>query len=159
MTLHDADLSRFGQWWRRSIRSGWAFAEGAHRYGGAAERYNMRQFRSLIIWGAAAPAVILALAAAAILGAVFGAGWVGFAAAAIGLGLCAAYPAMAMRIALDRRRRFGDSWRDALLYGGFTMIGKFAQALGALRFARMRRSGAQASLIEYKSAPGSASGS
>ena len=34
MTLHDAALLRFGQWWRRSVRAGHAFAEGAphHRW-------------------------------------------------------------------------------------------------------------------------------
>jgi hypothetical protein len=25
MTLHDANITRFGQWWRRMVRSGYAF--------------------------------------------------------------------------------------------------------------------------------------
>ena len=39
MTLHDAALTRFGQWWRRMVRSGHAFAEGAALHGGAAEHH------------------------------------------------------------------------------------------------------------------------
>ena len=33
MTLHDANLLRFGQWWRRMVRAGHAFAEGAALHG------------------------------------------------------------------------------------------------------------------------------
>lgn len=33
MTLHDAAMTRFSQWWKRSVRAGHAFAEGATRHG------------------------------------------------------------------------------------------------------------------------------
>ena len=33
MTLHDADMTRFGQWWQRNVRSGYATAEAYHRRG------------------------------------------------------------------------------------------------------------------------------
>lgn len=33
MTLHDADMTRFGQWWQRNVRSGYAVAEAYHRRG------------------------------------------------------------------------------------------------------------------------------
>lgn len=33
MTLHDADMSRFRQWWQRNVRSGYATAEAYHRRG------------------------------------------------------------------------------------------------------------------------------
>ena len=35
MTLHDAAMTRFGQWWRRALRGGHAAAEGAARHGDA----------------------------------------------------------------------------------------------------------------------------
>ena len=35
MTLHDATMTRFGQWWRRTLRGGYAFAEGASLHGAA----------------------------------------------------------------------------------------------------------------------------
>jgi glycosyltransferase involved in cell wall biosynthesis len=34
MTLHDAAMTRFGQWWKRNVRAGHAFAEGNWRHGG-----------------------------------------------------------------------------------------------------------------------------
>ena len=51
MTLHDAAMTRFGQWWRRSVRSGYGFAEGAAR------RPPMwqRESRSCVIWGLVLP--------------------------------------------------------------------------------------------------------
>lgn len=157
MTRHDAAMTRFGQWWRRAIRSGWAFAEGAHRHGRSPEAYNMRQLRSLRLWGGAAPAAIVALALAALAAGFLGLGGLARVLGLLALGIASLYPVMAARIALDRRRRFGDPWRHAGLYGIFTMIGKPAQALGALRFARIRRAGASPSLIEYKDAPKSTS--
>ncbi|MCP2732664.1 hypothetical protein NJ959_29980, partial [Symplocastrum sp. BBK-W-15] len=33
MTLHDAAMMKFSQWWKRSIRSGWAIAEGVAIHG------------------------------------------------------------------------------------------------------------------------------
>ena len=141
MTRHDADMTRFGQFWRRSVRGGWAYAEGVARHGDTPERYNRRQLRSVLIWGAAAPAVILAGAAAA-------AAYPPLSVVPVLAAL--AYPAMALRVAWNRRRRFGDPWRDALAYAVFTMIGKHAQALGALRFHRLRRRRETAHLIEYK---------
>lgn len=33
MTLHDAAITRFGQWWKRSMRAGHAYAEGAWLHG------------------------------------------------------------------------------------------------------------------------------
>ena len=33
MTLHDAAMTRIGQWWRRNQRSGYAFAQGAYLHG------------------------------------------------------------------------------------------------------------------------------
>ena len=35
MTLHDAAMTRFGQWWRRTARAGYAAAEGAAMHGAA----------------------------------------------------------------------------------------------------------------------------
>ncbi len=62
MTFHDAAMSRFSQWWKRSVRAGHAYAElyARHRYWG-------REVRSILICALAAPA-------AALLGAPFSSG-------------------------------------------------------------------------------------
>jgi GT2 family glycosyltransferase len=140
MTRHDAAITRFGQWWRRAVRGGWAYAEGAALHGASPEGYNRRAVRSIVLWGSLVPAGALLMAAIA--------GWASallVLAAAGGL-----YCAMMMRIALYRRRRFGDPWPDALAYGLFTMLGKIPQLLGVLRYHRSRRQGRSARIIEYK---------
>lgn len=144
MTLHDAAIHHFGQWWRRALRSGWAYAEGAARHGAPPERHNVQQMRSIALWGAAMPAgIVLMLGAAVLSPAPMVAGAVG---------LAALYPAMAVRIAWRRRAQFGDPWAHAALYGAFTMLAKPVQALGALKRLRDARAGRGGRIIEYKSA-------
>lgn len=140
MTLHDAAMLRFGQWWRRVMRSGWACAEGAAMHGQSPEAYNRRALRSIVVWGGMVPG-------ACMLTAVVGGGGVAWLTAATAFGI---YGAMALRIALFRQRRFGDPLREGLVYGLFTMFGKLPQLLGVLRYRRGRRQAEPARIIEYK---------
>lgn len=159
MALHDAAMTRWGQWRRRTMRGGWATEEGFAMHGDGPEGYRRRERRSLWLWGAAAPAaiVVAALGAAGLaatglaatgLAAAGSALWPAAAGAAVA-GL-AAYPAMALRVARNRRARSSDPWRHALLYGALIMAGKPVEALGAAKFRLARRRGGQARLIEYK---------
>lgn len=50
MTLHDAAMTRFGQWWKRNVRAGHAFAEGYAMHGDSAERFRLKEVRSNYIW-------------------------------------------------------------------------------------------------------------
>ena len=59
MTLHDAALLRFGQWWRRMRRAGHAFAEGAALHGAGPERHWVAETRRALFWGAALPVLIV----------------------------------------------------------------------------------------------------
>ena len=51
MTLHDMAMTSFRQWWRRSTRTGHAYAEGSAMYGRTEERHFVRQTRSTLFWG------------------------------------------------------------------------------------------------------------
>jgi GT2 family glycosyltransferase len=51
MTLHDAAMTRFGQWWKRNVRAGHAYAEGFHRHGAAPERFARQNVISNYVWG------------------------------------------------------------------------------------------------------------
>ena len=62
MTLHDAAMLRFGQWWQRQVRSGHAYAELLQLQGRTAERHYVRKFLSLMAWGAALPLTCVAAA-------------------------------------------------------------------------------------------------
>ena len=134
MTRHDARLASFGQWWRRQVRSGHAFAEAVRRHRGAPDPHRVRRLRSILLWGAVVP--IASLGAALATG---GPGIVGLAALALPW-------VLAYR---DTRRL--RSRADAMLYATACAVGKLAEAQGAARFAWnrlvLRRS---TRLIEYK---------
>ena len=57
MTLHDADITRFGQWWQRSKRAGHAYAGNYRRH--AAAGFRKGQIRSAYFWGLILPIGIL----------------------------------------------------------------------------------------------------
>lgn len=124
MTLHDAAMTRFGQWWQRSRRAGHAFAEGAWRYGRAPEKHWLRETRRALSWGAGVPVVAL------VAGLIHPAG----------LLLLLAWPLQIARLA----PRMG--WRTAF----FTVLGKLPEAQGALGFYLGRLIGRRHGLIEYK---------
>ncbi|MEJ0005652.1 MAG: glycosyltransferase family A protein [Steroidobacteraceae bacterium] len=55
MTLHDAAMDRFGQWWKRMMRGGFGYAQGAHIHGMSPERHWVSEYRRIWMWGAADP--------------------------------------------------------------------------------------------------------
>ncbi len=124
MTLHDAGLHQFGQWWRRSVRAGHAFAEGAALHGRGPERHWVAQTRRALLWGAVLP-----------LGVVVAGLW-----HPLGWALALVYPAQVVRLA----RRGGRDWAV------FSVIGKFAEAQGVLGYWLGRMRGRRRGLIEYK---------
>lgn len=50
MTLHDAAMTRFGQWWKRNVRAGHAFAEGNAMHGAPPELFRRKEVRSNYVW-------------------------------------------------------------------------------------------------------------
>lgn len=136
MTLHDAAMTRFGQWWRRSVRAGHAYAEGAWMHGRSPQRHNVREVRSILTWALFIPAATAALVWPA-------GGW--------GLLLLSLYPLQWWRIFVGQRRR-GRTASQSRLYATFTMLGKFAQLRGMVGFAWNRLRGRRMRLIEYKGA-------
>jgi len=131
MTLHDAAMHHFGQWWRRTLRGGYAFAQGASLHGAAPEKHWVRESRSAWFWGMGIP--LITLLAVAVLGT---RGW----------SLLLIYPLQFARLAL----REGLSARSHWWRGGFLLLGKFPEMFGQLKFMMHRRAGSQPPLIEYK---------
>lgn len=125
MTLHDADIHRFGQWWRRTRRAGHAYAEGAAMYGRAPERHKVRERNSALLWGAALP-----------VGGLLGSLVTPWAALVF-----LAYPAQLLRLMMRGRDR---------LQAVFLMLGKFPEAVGVLGYHATRARGRKSMLIEYK---------
>jgi GT2 family glycosyltransferase len=144
MTLHDAQMTRFGQWWKRMVRSGHAYAEGAALHGSSAERYRVREVRSILFWALLLPAAAVVLAPFTY----------GASLAALILG----YVILWLRVR-GHRLSHGDSTRFASMYAAYLVIGKFAQCCGLLQFWFNRMRGRRTALIEYKGAASDSAGS
>lgn len=131
MTLHDADMTRFGQWWKRARRGGHAFAEGAAMHGAPPERHGVAGTRRALVWGLVLPLLI-------ILGGLFITPWAW-------LGVLA-YPAQVVRLALREDISRLATWQEAF----FSMLIKFPETLGVLEYWLRRLWHRPSRLIEYK---------
>jgi glycosyltransferase involved in cell wall biosynthesis/GT2 family glycosyltransferase len=134
MSLHDAAMTRFGQWWKRSLRAGHAFAECSRLHRAGRVQLWVRQSRSNWFWGLLLP--LIALAAAPL---TYGSSLV----------LLLGYVVLAVRI-YRGRRRLGACAPDARLYAAFCVLGKFAQVCGQMRYYWGRWLSRPSTLIEYK---------
>lgn len=135
MVVHDADMTRFGQWWRRAFRAGWGYAEGFAMHGRAPERYRSRETRSILLWGALVPLASLLAA------------WPtrGWSLALAGAG----YAALGLRV-YRRTARLGVPASDARLLACFTVLAKFPQAAGLAQFAIMRVLGRGRRVVDWR---------
>lgn len=137
MTLHDMAMTSFRQWWRRSTRTGHAYAEGSAMYGRTPERHFVRQTRSTLFWGVLCPATALALA---------------WPTRGISLFLLAGYFLLYRRTCRYYAVQRGWPRGDARLYAAWIVLAKFPQAQGAIRYWLGRLSGRRSPVIEYRGA-------
>jgi len=131
LTLHDAAMTRFSQWWNRALRGGYAEAQGATLHGARPEYFCMRELVRTWFWALGVPAATLAILP-----------WFGMWA----LGLLLLYPLQIVRLAVRGQR----SAHDNCWHATFLVLAKFPEMLGQLKFARDRCFRRQARLIEYK---------
>lgn len=131
MTLHDAAMTRFGQWWRRAIRTGYAFAQGAFMHGSPPECHFVWESRRAWLWGIWLPLVCLAA---------------GLAFRPWGWVVCLIYP---LQIVRQTIRNAGTPRRRALL-AVFQVLARFPEGYGQIKFLRDRLLGGQTAIIEYK---------
>ena len=133
MTLHDAQMMKFSQWWNRTLRSGHAYAEGSWLHGKSPEQHWVRESNSIWFWGIILPFLAISMI-------VFTRGF-----SLILLGL---YPLLVYRI-YSRKKQSLNS-QDAFIYALFCAIGKFAQTRGQIMFHISRLLRKRNRLIEYK---------
>ena len=130
MTLHDVNMTRFSQWWKRTRRGGHAAAEGMAMHGTGPERLGVAMTRRALLWGLALPLLTLLLT-------LLISPWA--------LLLLLAYPAQILRLA----KRYGGTraaWEQAI----FLTLGKFAESAGVVGYWGGRLRGRRAGIIEYK---------
>lgn len=138
MTVHDAALLRFGQWWQRQRRAGHAYAETVWIHRRRPDRNRLRRLVSILFWGACVPGASAALALPTHgLSLLVLAGWI--------------------RPALSAYRDARNRWpaRVARRWAIACAVGKVPEAYGALGFFLNRVRDRRATLIEYKGAGGS----
>lgn len=126
MALHDAAMTRFAQWWRRTMRGGHAFAEGAWLHGMERERHWVPETARAVFYGGVLPVAIAVLA-------IFASPWF--------LLVLAVYPLQVLRLARQR--------------GGFTrafylVLARFPEFLGVLKFAGSLLGAGPTRLIEHR---------
>jgi glycosyltransferase involved in cell wall biosynthesis len=131
MTLHDAAMTRFSQWVRRSSRSGYAYAaRGAlHWHSGYCRRENLR----IAFWAGVLPVLSL-------LGTTLISPWL--------LLLVLLYPLQYARLVQHTRKI--DPNADAALYALFLVLGKWPEFYGQIVYLLRRLRGQRPTLIEYK---------
>jgi GT2 family glycosyltransferase len=131
MAYHDSAMTHFWQWWKRTLRTGYAFAEGAHLHGTPPEMHRVKESRRIWVWGLWIPVASVILTV-----------WFG----TLGLVILLIYPAQIFRLALRGTRSFSENWLCAL----FLVLCKFPEAIGQLKYFYNRLAGKAAHLIEYK---------
>jgi GT2 family glycosyltransferase len=114
MTLHDAALSRFSQWWKRAVRSGYGCAQLVALQEKGANTGFARQLGRSSAWALIGPSALL-------VGALVSEWW---------LLLLLAYPAQIVRMAVRDRQRVPDPWT----YAATMTAGHFAVFLGVCQY-------------------------
>jgi GT2 family glycosyltransferase len=133
MASHDAQMTRFSQWWTRAVRGGHALAHRYARHGRTRFKDGVRELRSDLFWGLALPLLILVLL---------------WPTRGLSLLLAVAYPLQGWRM-YRRYLRSGLSPGDASLATRFILLGKFAEVVGIMRYCVNRVRG-RFHIIEYK---------
>jgi glycosyltransferase involved in cell wall biosynthesis len=133
MTMHDARMTQIGQWWKRAVRGGHAYAEVSWNHRRDSERFWMRESLRIWMWGFGLPLSILASIPATH-------GW--------GLLLGLAYPLLVGKIYRQSCDRYGH--RPALYYAISCVLIKFPELQGQMLFHLNRLRGDRSTLIEYK---------
>lgn len=133
MTHHDAAITRFSQWWNRTVRSGYAYAARAALHWRDQRKYCWRENARIVFGAFLFPLGVMLLA------------WV---VSPWCLTLLLVYPLQYVRMFAQMRAH--RSMRDALAYPFFVLLGRWPEFVGQMRLLGRRVRGAQQTIIEYK---------
>jgi len=131
MTIHDAAIYHFRQWWKRMLRGGYGFAQASALHGAPPERHGVLESRRAWIWGFYVPVLALILFA-------FVGTW--------GLLLLLVYPFQIVRLAVHGKRSALKNRARAVAL----VLSKFPEVLGQMKYLLDRYRRVQSRLIEYK---------
>jgi GT2 family glycosyltransferase len=134
MTIHDADITRFNQWWMRAVRSGHAYAQGLMLHGFEGKGYCVRASLRIWFWAFLFPGLISGGIALYSYKIIF---------------LSSLYFVHFIKIAISLNKRQRGIKRT-LIYALFNIVGNFPLLFGqaAYLFRRFRRKNVV--IVEYK---------
>jgi len=140
MTRHDAQITRFGQWWRRAKRAGFAAASHVARHGDKSLPGDIGQVKRMIIWGGVPPALLITFLLLAL---------VETRLVYLAMLIPALYLAQWLRLSRAERRVM-PNLELAAKAGALRVLHQFAALSGLLSYWRGRLLGKERGLIEYK---------
>jgi GT2 family glycosyltransferase len=141
MTLHDAAITRFSQWWSRTRRSGHAYGEMAFLHPDARDPNWPHMVRSIVFWGGIMPILLLT---SALLSLIEDPRWW-----IVTIVILLGWPIRMAQLTRRQLRR-GLGFKVARASGILLMIGKIPQFLGLVAYHGNRLTGRKSELIEYK---------
>ena len=130
MTIHDARIHRFGQWWTRSVRGGYGYAEVWSTTGQLPRRVFDAQLRRAFFWALGLPLVVMVVALIV-------------REPLLLLALPAVYGAQILRIAVRRDLSLRSVQSAAMI-----LLAKLPESIGALSYFLGQQSNR---LADYKS--------
>jgi glycosyltransferase involved in cell wall biosynthesis len=145
-TRHDIAMSSFRPYWRRAMRSGYAYAEVGWKHRGGSGREWLRPTIGIVIYGLLLPiALVLLPMLAAIVPSL-----------AWALGIVALLVLLVWAKSAFSMLRYchakGVPWGTAAWYTGLNIVCKTAAAIGVVKYLIASARGTRQELIEYKGA-------
>lgn len=126
MAIHNASMHHISEWFHRSVRTGYAFAQSRYE----SREPLIKEYGSTLFWGILLPLAILIT-------------W-----PIHGLYLLLLYPLLAIRIYFRQRKVWTE--RESIIYAIFCVLGKFPNAVGLLKYHYDRLRGKYRGTIDYK---------
>ncbi|MDE2418773.1 MAG: glycosyltransferase [Burkholderiales bacterium] len=131
MALHDANMMRVGQWWTRSVRAGYSFAQATFVDASSSSGRGRHESLSALLWAFAIPMICAGAICA------FG---------PYGVLTLFVYPFQFLRITARGKRKF----KDNCVRSFFLILGKFPELQGQIKYRTERLMGRKSGLIEHK---------
>ena len=125
MGIHDSGMLHFAQWWVRTKRSGYAWAEECALHGSNSDRLGLKPVLSALFWGLVLPIAVIALTVME---------------PSVGFGIAILYPLQIGRI-VYRQRSHSARRRSQWLVAFFLILGKLPEAFGVLTYVAGRLRG------------------
>ena len=151
MTIHDANMRYFSQWWKRAVRCGHAYAHGydlhRHKLKDVTGSYKKKSMLSSLVYGLALPGLLVLI----LLMLVANPSGLGQLLLFTALVLVAAsYVRVLLKAAASKSTGLKAANRQSALYACFIVLGKFPETQGVLHYYLNKALGKTSKIIEYK---------